>query len=70
VRAFAKGRADAAYVTHVIDWNLTFQQVVGAHDEKWAFGIGRSDLSPRPAYTALRNMPKPVAAPTAPPPAG
>ncbi|MDE2991639.1 MAG: hypothetical protein OXU21_11365 [Chloroflexota bacterium] len=70
VRAFAKVRAEAPYVTHMIVWNLNFQQVVGAHDEKWAFGIVRSDLSPRPAYTALRNMPKPVAAPTAPPPAG
>ena len=72
VRSFAKVRAEAPYVTHMIVWNLNFQQVVGSHDEKWAFGIVRSDLSPRPAYTALKNMPKPksVAPPAAPGPAG
>ena len=64
VRAFAKVRAEAPYVTHMVVWNLNFQQVVGPSDEKSAFGIVRSDLSPRPAYTALRNMPK-FAPPTA-----
>ena len=59
VRSFAKVRAEAPYLTHMIVWNFNFQQVVGSHDEKWAFGIVRGDLSPRPAYTALRNMPKP-----------
>jgi hypothetical protein len=42
----------------MIIWNLNFQQVVANTDEKWAFGIVRSDLSARPAYTAIKTMPK------------
>ena len=57
-RAIEKVRAEAPYVTHVFLWNLNFQQVVGPEDEKWAFGILRSDLSPRPAYEALRAVDK------------
>ena len=57
-RAFAKVRAESSYVTHMIMWNLNFQQVVPNTDEKWAFGILRPDLSPRPAYDAIRAMPK------------
>ena len=59
VRSFAKVRAETPYVTHMIIWNLNFQQVVPNTDEKWAFGIVRSDLSPRPAYDAVKAMPKP-----------
>ena len=58
-RAFEKVRAESPYVTHMIIWNLNFQQVVPNTDEKWAFGVLRSDLSPRPAYTAIQAMPKP-----------
>ncbi len=58
-RAFEKVRAETPYVTHMIVWNLNFQQVVPNTDEKWAFGIIRADGSPRPAFTALKNMPKP-----------
>ena len=58
VRSFAKVRAESPYVTHMIIWNLNFQQVVPNTDEKWAFGILRSDLSPRPAYNAIKAMPK------------
>ncbi|MCY3959614.1 MAG: hypothetical protein OXG65_15195 [Chloroflexi bacterium] len=58
VRSFAKVRAESPYVTHMIMWNLNFQQVVPNTDEKWAFGILRADLSPRPAYNAIKAMPK------------
>ena len=58
VRAFQKVR-ETPYVTHLIVWNLNFQQVVPNTDEKWAFGILRPDLSPRPAYDAIKAMPKP-----------
>ena len=59
-RAFDKVRAETPYVTHMIVWNLNFQQVVPTNtDERWAFGIIRADGSPRPAFTALKNMPKP-----------
>lgn len=58
-RAFEKVRAETPYVTHLFIWNLNFQQIEPATDEKWAFGIVRKDLSGRPAYAAVRAMPKP-----------
>ena len=58
VRAFQKVRAEFPYVTHMFIWNLNFQQVVGPADEKYGFGILRPDGSGRPAYHALRAMPK------------
>lgn len=39
-------------------WNLNFAPVAGGHDEKAAFGLLRTDWSERPAYAALRDMPK------------
>lgn len=39
-------------------WNLNFAPVSGPADEKAAFGLLRSDWSPRPAYEALRAMRK------------
>ena len=63
VQAFERVRANTLYVTHMFIWNLNFQQVVPNTDEKWAFGILRGDLSPRPAYTSLQAMDKPGADP-------
>ena len=51
-------REDAPYITHAFVWNLNFQSVVGPQDEKFAFGVLRPDGSPRPAYTALKEMTK------------
>jgi hypothetical protein len=39
-------------------WNLNFAPVAGKQDEKAAFGIVRHNWSPRPAFAALRDMPK------------
>ncbi len=39
-------------------WNLNFWSVVGAENEMAKYSIVRGDLSPRPAYIALRDMPK------------
>ncbi|MBN1583601.1 MAG: SH3 domain-containing protein [Anaerolineae bacterium] len=39
-------------------WNLNFWPTVGAANEMAKYGIVRGDWSPRPAYTALQNMPK------------
>ena len=39
-------------------WNLNFWPASGAQDEKAKYGIVRGDWSPRPAYTALKNMAK------------
>jgi hypothetical protein len=57
VRAFAKARA-LDYVAGMVVWNLNFQQVVPATDEKWGFGVLNADWTPRPAYAALAQMPK------------
>lgn len=37
-------------------WNLNFQVTSNATDEKWGYGILRPDWSPRPAFTALKNV--------------
>lgn len=57
VRAFQKAR-DLGYVGGMIVWNLNYQMFLAKTDEKWAFGVIRQDWSPRPAYSALANMPK------------
>ncbi len=57
VRAYQMGR-NWGFVGVMFLWNLNFGPVAGAHDEKAAFGIVRPDWSPRPAYAALRDMPK------------
>jgi len=57
VRAYQMGRS-WGWVGPMFLWNLNFAPVSGIHDEKAAFGIVRGDWSPRPAYAALRDMPK------------
>ncbi len=39
-------------------WNLNFWPTTGPENEMAKYGILRGDWSPRPAYTALKNMPK------------
>ena len=39
-------------------WNLNFWPTTGPENEMAKYGIVRGDWSPRPAYTALKNMPK------------
>lgn len=46
------------FVGPMFVWNLNFGPVAGPRDEKAAFGILRPDWGPRPAYHALRDMPK------------
>ncbi len=60
VDAFRQLRETAPYVSHAFVWNLNFQSVVGPEDEKFPFGILEPDGSPRPAYTALKEMAKGV----------
>jgi hypothetical protein len=57
VRAFQKARA-LDYVGGMMVWNLNYQLAVRENDEKWGFGLLRDDWSPRPAYSALAQMPK------------
>jgi len=56
--AFGLIRRDHPYVTHMFVWNLNFQMVVGPEDEKYPFGVVRSDGSPRPGYLVLKAMDK------------
>jgi hypothetical protein len=58
VQAFMQARG-LDYVAGMMQWNLNFQQVVPQTNEQWGFGIIHSDLSARPAYSALLQMPKP-----------
>jgi hypothetical protein len=58
VRAFELARS-YGWVEGMFVWNLNFQQVVPPTDEKFPFGILRPDGSSRPAFTALKGMPKP-----------
>jgi hypothetical protein len=46
------------HVAGMMQWNLNFQVAVPQTDEKWGFGTIRSDMSARPAYAALLEMPK------------
>ncbi|HEV2124422.1 MAG TPA: hypothetical protein VGW38_16840, partial [Chloroflexota bacterium] len=57
VRAFQLAR-EWGWVDGMFVWNLNFQQVVPATDEKFPFGIVRPDGSPRPAYISLKFMTK------------
>jgi hypothetical protein len=54
--AFELIRRDHPYVTHMFVWNLNFQMVVGQEDEKYPFGVVRSDGRPRPGYLVLKAM--------------
>ena len=58
VDAFRLIRESAPYITHAFVWNLNFQAVVDSQDEKFPFGVLHPDGSPRPAYTALKEMTK------------
>ena len=42
-------------------WNLNYQAIPGVAttDEKYGWGLLRPDFSPRPAYDAVKAMPKP-----------
>ena len=46
------------WVGPMFTWNLNYWRVSGVGDEKAKFGIVRGDWSGRPAYAALRDMPK------------
>jgi len=39
-------------------WNVNWSALVSAEDEKYPWSALNEDWTPRPAYEALRNMPK------------
>jgi polysaccharide biosynthesis protein PslG len=59
VQAFQLGRG-WGWIDGMFVWNLNFQQIVPAADEKFPFGIVRPDGTPRLAYTQLKFMAKPL----------
>jgi hypothetical protein len=57
-RAFALGKS-YPWMGVMFVWNLNFQVTTNnPSDEKYGWGVLHSDWSPRPAYTALKNMQK------------
>ena len=57
MRPYQLGR-EWGWIDGMFVWNLNFQQVVAATDEKHPFGIVRPDLTPRPAFSSLKFMAK------------
>ena len=57
VRAFTWSR-NWGHAGTMFLWNLNFWPAAGAENEMAKYGIVRGDWSPRPAFTALKNMPK------------
>lgn len=59
-RAFEKGKNDYPWMGVMAVWNLNFSTIKGlpATDEKVPWSVLNPDFSPRPAFTALKNMTK------------
>lgn len=64
VRAFEIVEQDWPWVEGAFLWNLNFAMVRGDWHEQGAFGIVRSDGSPRPAYLAVQGHLRPTPTPT------
>ncbi|MBI4507672.1 MAG: cellulase family glycosylhydrolase [Chloroflexi bacterium] len=58
VRAFGKGRDEYPWLQAMFLWNLNFATVVPPEDEKFPWSVLGADWSPRPAYLAVKSMPK------------
>ncbi len=57
VRAFELGKS-YPWMGVMFAWNLNFSLITPPSDEKYPWAVLRGDGSPRPSYTALKNMPK------------
>jgi hypothetical protein len=58
VRSFEIARTEWGFVGGMFVWTLNWSTLVTPEDEKYAWSALNSDWSPRPAFTALQNMPK------------
>ena len=58
VRAFQIGQAEWPWIGPMFVWNLNYSVVASPSDEKTPWAVLNADWSPRPSYTALKNMPK------------
>ncbi|MGI8587040.1 MAG: cellulase family glycosylhydrolase [Chloroflexia bacterium] len=59
VRAYQKAQQDYPYMGVMFLWNLNFSTFQEWYSGPSHFSILNPDWSPRPAYWALKNMPKP-----------
>lgn len=58
VRSFEIATTEWNFVTGMFVWNLNWSTLAPPQDEKYPWSALNEDWSPRPAYEALRNMPK------------
>jgi polysaccharide biosynthesis protein PslG len=57
-RAFGVADEQMPWIRGMFVWNLNFATLAPPDDEKYAWSVLNEDWSPRPAYTALQEMPK------------
>ncbi len=58
VRAYQWARENYPWMGVMFMWNLNFSTITKPDDEKFPWSVVNSDYSPRPAYEALKRMPK------------
>jgi hypothetical protein len=58
VRAYQIARNQWPWIGVMSVWNLNYSVISSPSDEKSPWSVLNSDWSPRPAYTALKEMPK------------
>jgi polysaccharide biosynthesis protein PslG len=59
VGAFDVAQEQMPWISGMFVWNLNFSTMVAPEDEKYPWSVLNEDWSPRPAYNALQEMPKP-----------
>ncbi len=59
VGAFDVAREQMPWISGMFVWNLNFTTLVTPEDEKYPWSVLNNNWSPRPAYNALQEMPKP-----------
>ncbi len=58
VGAFDYAAKNWPWASGMFVWNLNYSTIVQPDDEKFPWSVLNADWSPRPAYTALQQMPK------------
>jgi len=58
VRAFQIARDEWPWIGVMEVWNLNYSTISSPSDEKYPWSVINSDWSPRPSFTALKEMPK------------
>jgi polysaccharide biosynthesis protein PslG len=58
VRAFEIAKVEWPWMGVMFVWSLNYSVITDAADEKHPWSVLYEDWSPRPSYTALKDMPK------------